>query len=99
MTIAVEFISEPADVVTYEGSTAYFNCSFSGIRELPLWFINSFTYPVDFLPDSRYSYVNRRLKIRDVRISDNGTVYACIVGSIMSRSGILQVIPIPNGMI
>ena len=84
--------SEPADTYVMKGDSAYFNCSYTGTSDLPLWIINDIYYIIgSYPPRHEYYSLNQFLELYNTQLTDNGTTYRCRVVNKLSRTATLFV--------
>ena len=89
---AVTITSEPADAYVTEGDSAYFNCSYNGTRDVPIWTVNGIHYLDGSYPERHiYDSKSQVLEIYDTVLTDNGSTYQCTVFTKLSRIATLFV--------
>ena len=88
---AVVIINEPADAYVTEGDSAYFQCSYTGSSDLPVWTINGDHFIVSYPPRHTYHSRNQVLEVFNTQLADNGSTYQCIVFTESSRIALLLV--------
>ena len=88
--------NEPADAYVTKGDSAYFQCSYTGSSDLPIWTINGDHYIVSYPPRHTYHSKNQILEVFNTRLGDNGSTYQCIVFSESSRTASLFVYTFEN---
>ena len=88
--------SEPGDAYVTEGDSAYFQCSYTGSSELPLWTINGDYFSTSYPPRHMYHSRNQVLEVFNTQLADNGSTYQCIVFTESSRTASLFVYKFEN---
>ena len=81
-----------------EGESAFFNCTYDGVTEKLTWIINEQSYSNYSFPTRHYEYQSGQLlEVVNTTVSDNGSMYQCIIQHQESRVAILTVSEIEKG--
>jgi len=85
-------IQEPEDTQVAVGDSAYFNYTYTGFSDNPVWYINKIIYYRSGYPlRHSYSGEDQVLKVVDSQLSDNGSTYQCALLRLLSRIATLTV--------
>jgi len=84
------FEKEPTDTVVYIGETAFFNCSYSGTPDYPIWIINGSNYYLSLPPN--HFMTETFLMVTNVSKINNQTTYQCVAFTKHSTVGRLTVL-------